>query len=191
MDTARRHVILRYLPTWPMPPTTGLIVYNQPFHPLVPKLLHIYRTRDRNSLWMRVDMRPLMMYKRAPRIWCARRARHALRGALFAHGYDWRGQQMEPGAGKSALKGNLTGSLTLTLQREFLLQDYATVRSEIREMVDDLVWNLKNRGDELRKESAEKAAQVKAQRKTATKQKTAEAVAKGKKARGKGFKLWK
>lgn len=86
---------LRYTPKQVIPPI-ALRYISAPYHPIRPKILHMYENRDKNTLWWRVSITPLQSHKRVVRSWCARRARRAFEHALEKKGLDKLGHPLDP-----------------------------------------------------------------------------------------------
>lgn len=88
----------------------------QPLHPLIPKIEHMYSTREKGRLWWCVTHGHLNSEKRVVRSICSRRLRKGVVEALRRRGYDHEGRRLdillsEPrplaGQNRPALRGTL------------------------------------------------------------------------------------
>lgn len=133
--------LLRYSPRHLIPPVAMRYMAAK-YHPIRPKILHMYANRDKSTLWWRVSIHHLPL-KRVVRSWCARRVRRAFREALGERGYDHEGRRIQqdnqnPQLESSAEVG-LNGTAEIMVHQQSIKQDYASVREECLILVDTLV----------------------------------------------------
>ncbi|KAL4805844.1 hypothetical protein BDV18DRAFT_139983 [Aspergillus unguis] len=113
-------------------------------NPITPKISHLCRTRDRNTLWWRVSLREMLQHKRVVRSWCARRVRYAFGQELEARGFDKHGRRLKlEDAPKPAtnlgFSGNITGSLNLEIGSDCISGTMAALRKEVKVLMDFLI----------------------------------------------------
>ncbi|KAJ5772407.1 hypothetical protein N7520_002936 [Penicillium odoratum] len=122
-----------------------------PTHPIRPKIVHMWKTRDKNTLWWRVSVAPLKNAKRVVRSWCARRARLAFQEALRNQGYDDLGIPLKDSP--TPRKHNLTGSLELTLRPGCINRDFKVVQRDahylLRNVLQQRSADFENRAKEV------------------------------------------
>ncbi|KAF9884772.1 hypothetical protein FE257_001262 [Aspergillus nanangensis] len=139
---------LRYVPKHVIPPVAARYL-GSPVHPIRPKIFHMYATRDRNTLWWRVSVKPIQGFRRVVRSWCARRARLAFRQALKDRGFDAEGRRMRSessGEGGSTPERNddyIHGSLEIVVQPQSVQEDMTVVQTDMHHLVDVLIEKTK------------------------------------------------
>lgn len=132
---------IRYDPRALVPPVAKRYL-GAPFHPIRPKVAHMYDTRDQNTLWWRVAIYPLQQYRRVVRSWSARRTRLAFEQALEARGFDREGRRISNnarGTEKTKMGGNLTGSFEIIVREETIREQYPTIQKEMSSALDALL----------------------------------------------------
>jgi len=132
---------IRYDPRALVPPVAKRYL-GAPFHPIRPKVAHMYDTRDQNTLWWRVAIYPLQQYRRVVRSWSARRTRLAFEQALEARGFDREGRRVMDNArdtGKKKTSGNLTGSFEILVREATIKEQYPTIQKEMSLALDALL----------------------------------------------------
>lgn len=108
-----------------------------PVHPLYPKIAHLYKHRDRNTLWWRVSHTQLSSLKRVVRSWCTRRARIAFEQALKQQGFDRLGI---PIAGSEcAQKERLTGTLDIVIRPPCVRESFETVQQDTHHLLESIL----------------------------------------------------
>lgn len=108
-----------------------------PVHPIQPKIAHLYKHRDRNTLWWRVSVSQLTHLKRVVRSWCARRSRIAFEQALKKQGFDRLGI---PIAGpECAQKERLTGSLDIIIRPSCIGQSFEVVQQDTHHLLEKIL----------------------------------------------------
>ena len=140
-----KSLVLRYTPKDAIP-TVGLRYLNIPLHPLRPKIAHMYEHRDRNTLWWRVSVHPLMQFRRVVRSWSARRARFAFKQALKERGFDGEGRKiLDNGQGTDTTtvgtSESLTGSCEIIVREQCIKEEYPQIQEEMSSLVDTLLQN--------------------------------------------------
>lgn len=96
-------------------------------------------------------------YKRAPRVWTARRTRCAFANALLARNFDREGKRTGEGWGDQP-EGDFKGTLTITMRKESLTEDFSTISEDLAKLLDKLFWKLKNRPEEMERVMQRRAA---------------------------------
>lgn len=110
-----------------------------PFHPIQPKIAHMWANRDRNALWWRVNTSQLQPFKRVVRSWCARRARIAFQEALQKRGLDALGRPLPSKASKQAQA--LTGSLEICLHQDTRDCSFSSLQNDVLRSLDKVLKN--------------------------------------------------
>ena len=126
---------LRYCPQHIMTPV-ALRYISAPYNPIRPKIMHMYETRDRNTLWWRATTSHLLPEKKVVRVWCARRARRAFKHALKKQGFDEVGHPLIPGE-QEVFKGSMEVIACpplITMKYETLEQEADTLLAKIMEL---------------------------------------------------------
>ena len=129
-------MLLRYNSKPIIPPVSNRYL-GDPTHTIRPKIAHMYATRDTNTLWWRVAISQLQMFKRVVRSWCSRRARIAFQEALKHQGYDKLGRPL-PSAASNRLEG-LTGSIELVVRPTIRDQSFQTVQRDADHLLESLL----------------------------------------------------
>jgi chitin biosynthesis protein CHS5 len=129
--------LLRYSPRHLIPPVAMRYMAAK-YHPIRPKILHMYANRDKSALWWRVSINHLPL-KRVVRSWCARRVRRAFREALGERGYDHEGRRIQQDNQESSAEVGLNGTAEIMVHQQSIKQDYSSVREECLILVDTLV----------------------------------------------------
>lgn len=125
----------RYSDTNKIPPIAFRYLHSDT-HPINPKIRHLYACRDRNTLWWRVSVYPLLPFKRVVRSWSARRARIAFQQALKRHGFNQVG-------GRIAVGGrDLVGSLEIVVQPQSVQQSFETIQKDTEHLLGQLLKKL-------------------------------------------------
>ncbi|KAJ6151276.1 hypothetical protein N7470_007870 [Penicillium chermesinum] len=106
VKSAGKGLTLRYTPKNVIPPVAARYM-SAPFHPIRPKITHMYQTRDKNTLWWRTSVTSLHSEKKVVRSWCARRARSAFRHALAKQGFDEFGRPLPDSNQQEIFKGSM------------------------------------------------------------------------------------
>lgn len=158
MEIGTRNFVLRYLPVFAIPPFAKRYL-GVPLHPLWPKIDHIYQNCDRSVLLWYVNGLKASEFKHAPRSWCSRRTRVAFMNALKERGFDRMGRRIRD-ARDSEHKRDLSGTLSISINKHCVDQDFGTVQRDIRELLDTLLQRLENRSDEFERLKTVKAAKA-------------------------------
>ncbi|KAL4917754.1 hypothetical protein BDW62DRAFT_183268 [Aspergillus aurantiobrunneus] len=123
-------------------PAFALRYLSAKYHPIRPKIKHMYDNRDPNTLWWRVTTSNIDG-KRVLRSRAARKARAAFKQELKAQGFDAEGRKMDSDTADSAVKngltGNMTGSLQMVLTPASTEGSYAAMREEMKSTVNALI----------------------------------------------------
>lgn len=176
MQFSSSTLVIRYLPMFVIPNFARRFL-GIPIHPLFPKLNHTYKTTDKQLLLWHVSGFKMSDFKHAPRLWCTRRTRAAFLNALRERGFDEKGRRIRPSAASTATatrtgtvnaanrnvpgpkqERDLRGTLTITMNRECMSQDFATVQSDINRLLDTLLERLRTRPWEVDRLKTEGAA---------------------------------
>ncbi|KAJ5595513.1 uncharacterized protein N7459_001721 [Penicillium hispanicum] len=139
---------LLYYPKHQFTPV-ALRYIRSPFHPIHPKIAHMWNDRDQSGLWWRASTHQLLSFKRVVRSWCARRARIAFQEALKQRGFDKLGISLPTTA--SGQQEDLTGSLEIIIRPTFVQQTYQAVQHEMNHLLDKIL-----RQRAIRRDSAAK-----------------------------------
>ncbi|KAL1952556.1 hypothetical protein VTO42DRAFT_4814 [Malbranchea cinnamomea] len=110
------------------------------FNPILPKIKHMYATREKGNLWWSVGHGNLTNHKRVIRSWCARRLRHAFRQALKQRGFDKDGKLLmfDVEGNVTEKKKGLVGTLDIRMNVELLTAKYADIVQQAGLLVDHL-----------------------------------------------------
>ncbi|KAJ5825277.1 hypothetical protein N7474_002415 [Penicillium riverlandense] len=110
---------------------------SSPFHPIRPKIAHMYAHRDRNTLWWQVSIVQLLEYKGVVRSWSRRRARTAFRNALRKQGFDPDGKRTAEGLLR--YERDLTGSLDIHPRPQSVLSSFEDVQRDADSLVERIL----------------------------------------------------
>ncbi|RMJ22382.1 hypothetical protein PHISP_06746 [Aspergillus sp. HF37] len=149
MEVATPNFVLRYVPMFSVPPT-GKRYMGVPLHPLWHKITHNYETCDNSLLLWYVNGLKAGSFKHAPRSWCTRRTRAAFQNALKERGFDRMGRRI-PNTQETRQKGDLRGTVTITMNEQCMGQDFGTVQKDVSGLLDSLLYRLNNRPDEFKR----------------------------------------
>ncbi|EAS29929.3 uncharacterized protein CIMG_08675 [Coccidioides immitis RS] len=116
-------------------------------HPIRPKVVHMYQTRERGILWWTVvDGYLVSSLKPVVRSWCARRVRTAFEAVLKERGYNTEGKKLirdSQGHVTGAEKA-LKGTMEIRMVEPVMKAGYEKIVEQARLLVDHLenkqVW---------------------------------------------------
>ena len=123
-----------------LPPVAARYIGIINYHPIVPKLQHVYRNREKGTLWWSVSPAKMTGHKKVIRSWCSRRIRHAFCDALRERGFDRDGRVVvldESGVVVGKEKG-LQGTLDIRMNADLLEATYADIAEQAGFLVDHL-----------------------------------------------------
>jgi hypothetical protein len=109
-------------------PTIAKRYLSSPFHPIRPKIAHMYAHRDRNTLWWQVSIQQLLEYKGVVRSWSRRRTRTAFRNALRKQGFDPMGKRTAEGMLR--YECDLTGSIDIHPRPQSITSNFEDIQRD-------------------------------------------------------------
>lgn len=132
-----------------VPSSVGARFLGNRVHPIRPKIVHLYATRNQNTLWYRVLPGQPSMWKSVVRSWSTRRARAAFRESLRERGFDNQGKRIvgdfisenqsthDEGQGQAQMENyGLKGSLDIVVLPESMKADYGTLKEDVDSLLD-------------------------------------------------------
>ena len=123
-----------------LPPVASRYIDMMSYHPAVPKIEHIYKHREKGTLWWNISPAKMVGHKKVIRSWCSRRVRHAFRDALRERGFDRDGKVNvlnESGDVVGKEKG-LQGTLDIRMNATLFEAKYADIEEQAGLLVDHL-----------------------------------------------------
>lgn len=140
-----KNMLFLFSPVNQIPPVAARYLAT-PCHPIHPKVAYMCANRDRNTLWWRVNIGHLQLFKRVVRSWCARRARIAFQEALQKRGLDKLGRPFPSDASKQAR--GLTGSLELCLRPDTRDQSFKSLQNDALRFLDEVLKKQASTGND-------------------------------------------
>lgn len=131
-----KSILLRYNPKHVYPPV-AMRYLASPLHPLQPKIAHMWKHRDRNTLWSRVAIHALSAFKRVVRAWSARRGRVAFQEALKLQGFDKLGVPL-PNAVPGRTR-QLKGTMEIVIFPSSVKQPHEAFQRDMNRLLEDLL----------------------------------------------------